>query len=52
MRLHAIRTIASASALLGTLGPSIAADIEWDVENPFRFYKTSNAFALPPKSWC
>ena len=51
MRLHAIRTIVSASALLGTFGPSIAGDIDWDVENPFRFYKTSAAFALHEKAF-
>jgi lysophospholipase L1-like esterase len=46
-----IATIASASALLGTFGPAQAADIEWEVDNAFRFYKVDSSFALHEKAF-
>jgi len=51
MRLHTITAIASLSALLGTMGPSFAADIEWEVDSPFRFYKLGSSFALHEKAF-
>ena len=51
MRLRMIATVASASALLGTFGPALAADIEWEVDNPFRFYKVDSSFALHEKAF-
>ena len=51
MRLRMIATIASASALLGTFGAAQAADIEWEVDNPFRFYKVDSSFELHEKAF-
>ena len=50
MRLGIIATVASASALLG-FAPAQAADIEWEVNNPFRFYKVDSSFALHEKAF-
>jgi len=50
MRLRMIATVASASALLG-FGAAQAADIEWEVNNPFRFYKVDSSFALHEKAF-
>jgi lysophospholipase L1-like esterase len=50
MWLRMIATVASASALLG-FAPAQAADIEWEVNNPFRFYKVDTSFALHEKAF-
>jgi hypothetical protein len=51
MRLRMIAAIASMSGLLGGFGPSHAADLEWEVDNPFRFYKVDSSFALHEKAF-
>ena len=51
MRLGIIAALASASALLGAFGPARAADIEWQVDNAFRFYKVDSSFALHEKAF-
>lgn len=51
MRLRMIAAVASASAMLGGFGPAHAADIEWEVDNPFRFYKVDSSFALHEKAF-
>ncbi|HXW27232.1 MAG TPA: hypothetical protein VEK73_20975, partial [Xanthobacteraceae bacterium] len=51
MRLRMIAAIASMSGLLGALGPSHAADLEWEVDNPFRFYKVDSSFELHEKAF-
>jgi hypothetical protein len=51
MRLHAITAIASLSALLGLSAPALTADIEWEVDSPFRFYKLGSSFALHEKAF-
>jgi len=50
MRLRMIATVASAFALLG-FGTAQAADIEWEVNNPFCFYKVDSSFALHEKAF-
>jgi hypothetical protein len=51
MRPRMIAAIASMSGLLGGFGPAHAADLEWDVDNPFRFYKVDSSFALHEKAF-
>ncbi|HXW25214.1 MAG TPA: hypothetical protein VEK73_10730, partial [Xanthobacteraceae bacterium] len=51
MRLRMIATIASVSGLLGGSTYAQAADIEWEVNNPFRFYKVDSSFALHEKAF-
>ncbi|HML14484.1 MAG TPA: hypothetical protein VK456_14345 [Xanthobacteraceae bacterium] len=46
-----IATIASLSGLFGGFGLAHAADIEWEVDNPFRFYKVDSSFALHEKAF-
>jgi hypothetical protein len=47
----------SLTAVLSVLGlvvgfaPAQAADLEWEVENPFRFYKVGSSFALHEKAF-
>ena len=51
MRLTVVATIASVSGLLGSLAPCVAGDLEWEVDNPFRFYKSGTSFALHEKAF-
>jgi hypothetical protein len=51
MRLRMIAAIASVSGLLGGLAPIQAADLEWAVDNPFRFYKADSSFALHERAF-
>src|SRR5437763_1989561 len=51
MRLTVVATVASVSALLGSLAPCVAGDLEWEVDNPFRFYKSGTSFALHDKAF-
>jgi hypothetical protein len=51
MRLRMIATIASMSGLLGGFGLAHAADLEWEVDNPFRFYKVDSSFELHEKAF-
>jgi hypothetical protein len=48
MRRQALASTTIAACLLAclTLGTSRAADLVWEVENPFRFFKPSKSFAL------
>ncbi len=46
MRQGIIATVAAVGGLIGGLGHCIAADIEWEVENPFRYYRVGSSFAL------
>jgi lysophospholipase L1-like esterase len=51
MRLRMIAPIAAMSGLLGGLAPAYAADLQWEVDNPFRFYKVDSSFALHEKAF-
>src|SRR5262249_20321393 len=51
MRLAVVTTLVSISALCTGLAPSYAADLEWEVDNPFRFYKVGSSFALHEKAF-
>jgi hypothetical protein len=37
--------------LVAGVAPAAAADLEWEVENPFRFYKVGSSFALHEKAY-
>lgn len=51
MRARIIAAIAAMSGLLGGFGPSQAADLDWEVDSPVRFYKTGSSFALHEKAF-
>ena len=51
MRLTVITTIASVSGLIAGFGSCAAADLEWEVDSPFRFYKSASSFALHEKAF-
>jgi len=51
MRLKLVATLASIAGLLGGIAPAHAADLEWEVDNPFRFYKVDSSFALHEKAF-
>ena len=51
MRLRMIAAVAAGSGLLGGFTYAQAADIEWEVNNPFRFYKVDSSFALHEKAF-
>jgi hypothetical protein len=38
--------LVSLSILCGCVGSALASDLVWEVENPFRLFKTPQAFAL------
>ena len=46
MRRQAITTAWAVSLFASLIGSSQAADLVWEVENPFRFFKPSKSFAL------
>ena len=46
MRRQAISTAWAVSLFVSLVGSSQAADLIWEVENPFRFFKPSKSFAL------
>src|SRR4029077_13938284 len=46
MRRQALATAAGAAALFLNLNVGHAADLIWEVENPFRFFKPTQSFAL------
>src|SRR5215216_4718405 len=43
--------IASVLGMVAGLGPVHAADLEWEVDSPFRFYKVGSSFALHEKAF-
>ena len=49
MRLTILATIASVSALAA--GRAHAADLDWEVDNPFRFYRVGTSFALHERAF-
>jgi lysophospholipase L1-like esterase len=51
MRLRMIAAAGSISGLLAGFGVGHAADLEWEVDNPFRFYKVDSSFALHEKAF-
>jgi len=51
MRLRMLAAVGSISGLLVGLAPVHAADLEWEVDNPFRFYKADSSFALHEKAF-
>ena len=51
MRLRMIAAVAAVSGLLGGFTYAQATDIEWEVNNPFRFYKVDSSFALHEKAF-
>ena len=51
MRLRMIAAVASISGLFAGFGAGHAADLEWEVDNPFRFYKVDSSFALHAKAF-
>jgi lysophospholipase L1-like esterase len=51
MRLRMIAVIAAVCGLPGGFTYAQAADIEWEVNNPFRFYKVDSSFALHAKAF-
>jgi lysophospholipase L1-like esterase len=51
MRLNVIATVAAVAGFVGSFAPSCAADLEWEVDNPFRFYRVGSSFALHEKAF-
>ncbi|RAI46098.1 hypothetical protein CH341_00600 [Rhodoplanes roseus] len=47
----AISIVATSLALTGSLGAAQAADLVWEVENPFRFFKRTSAFDLHDRAY-
>jgi len=43
---QSIALVASICGLIGGLGHGRAADLEWEVESPFRYYRVASSFAL------
>src|SRR5919205_1004907 len=43
--------ILSVFGAMATFQPVLAADIEWEVDSPFRFYKVGSSFALHEKAF-
>jgi hypothetical protein len=48
---HSLTAIVSIVGLVTGVGQVQAADLEWEVENPFRFYKVGSSFALHEKAF-
>jgi hypothetical protein len=46
-----LMVIVSALGMIGGLQQAWAADLEWEVDNPFRFYKVGGSFALHEKAF-
>src|SRR6266545_2631328 len=51
MRSHALATSTIALSLSILIAPANAADLEWEVENPFRFFKRPQAFELHERAF-
>jgi len=43
--------LVSALGVVSGLQQAVAADLEWEVDNPFRFYKVGSSFALHEKAF-
>jgi len=43
---QSIALVVSICGLIGSLGHGTAAEVEWEVESPFRYYKLTSSFAL------
>jgi hypothetical protein len=48
---HALTAIISVVGLVAGVGQAYAADLEWEVESPFRFYKVGSSFAVHEKAF-
>src|SRR5690349_10222796 len=46
---HALMAALSAVSVLTGPEQAFAADLEWEVDNPFRYYKVDSSFALHEK---
>ncbi len=48
---RALTAIVSVVGLVTGVGQAYAADLEWEVESPFRFYKVGSSFAVHEKAF-
>lgn len=46
MAIRGLGLVAAAAVISGCIFPATAADLVWEVENPFRFHKSDDAFAM------
>src|SRR5436305_3826773 len=48
---HSLVAVLSVIGAMASIEQALAADIEWEVDSPFRFYKVGNSFALHERAF-